>query len=135
MDRDGAGNNPLRGKLAEYLDVPHVVTVNSCTSGLFLSLIVNGGKVGDEVICPSLPWCSIANVAHCLGVKPVFCDVDPDTLCVTPETMLAKLTPRTKAVIVVYLGGLTVDVVELRRALPAHVAIVGNAARAIAVRS
>ncbi|MBU1569647.1 MAG: DegT/DnrJ/EryC1/StrS family aminotransferase [Proteobacteria bacterium] len=67
-------------ELAEYLEASHVVTVNSCTSALFLSLLVHGVEPGDEVICPSLTWCATANVALYLGAKPIFCDVDPVTL-------------------------------------------------------
>ena len=121
-------------ELAGYLGVPHVVTVNSCTSALFLSLLVNGIGPGDEVICPSLTWCSTANAALHLGAQPVFCDVDADTLCVSAEHVLAKLTPKTKAVVVVHFGGLAADVGVLRTALPASVAIVEDAAHAFGAR-
>jgi dTDP-4-amino-4,6-dideoxygalactose transaminase len=117
-------------ELAKAVGAPHVITVNSCTSALFLSLLVHGVGPGDEVICPSLTWCSTANAALYLGAKPVFCDVDPDTLCLTPKTMRAVLTPRTKAVIVVHFGGLAVDVTALRKVLPKKVAIIEDAAHA-----
>src|SRR5574337_1012472 len=80
-------------ELAGYLGAPHVVTVNSCTSALFLSLLVSGVGQGDEVICPSLTWCSTANAALYLGAQPVFCDVDPDTLCASVDQVVAKVTP------------------------------------------
>jgi len=79
-----------------------VVTVNTCTSALFLALAVSGVKEGDEVIVPSLTWCATANVALYLGAKPVFCDVDPNTFSATPESIARRLTPRTRAVIVVH---------------------------------
>ena len=44
-------------ELSQFLGSPHVVTVNSCTSALFLSLLILGVGPGDEVICPSLTWC------------------------------------------------------------------------------
>lgn len=121
-------------ELAEYVGAPHVVTVSSCTSALFLSLLVTGVGQGDEVVCPSLTWCSTANAALYLGADPVFCDVDPETLCPTVEQVLAKLTPRTKAVVVVHFGGLAVDVAALGRALPSSVAIVEDAAHAFGAR-
>jgi len=121
-------------ELAEYLGAPFVVTVNSCTSALFLSLLVLGIKPGDEVACPSLTWCATANAALYLGAKPVFCDVDPDTLNLTPESVAPKLTPRTRAVVVVHFGGLAVDVDKLRMALPPTVAIVEDAAHALGAR-
>src|SRR6266540_2209236 len=56
-------------ELAEYVGAPHVVTVNSCTSALFLSLLVAGIGPGDEVICPSLTWCSTANAVLYVGAR------------------------------------------------------------------
>jgi perosamine synthetase len=117
-------------ELAAATGASHVVTVNSCTSALFLSLHVHGIGPGDEVIVPSLTWCSTANAALYLGAKPVFCDVDPDTLCVTPETVKAVLTPRTRAIMVVHFGGFAVDILALRAALPDKVAIIEDAAHA-----
>lgn len=117
-------------ELADACRARHVVTVNSCTSALFLSLLASGVGPGDEVIVPSLTWISTANVAAHLGATPVFCDVDPITMCVTPATIRACLSPRTRAVIVVHLGGLAVDVKAVRRALPKHIAVVEDAAHA-----
>lgn len=121
-------------ELAEFIGVPYVVAVNSCTSALFLSLLASGIKSGDEVICPSFTWCSTANAALYLGAKPIFCDVDSETLCVTPQTVMAKLTRKTKAVIVVHMGGRAIDVEELRSVLPRHVIIIEDAAHALGAR-
>lgn len=121
-------------ELAEACGVPHVVTVNSCTSALFLSLLVHGVGPGDEVVVPSLTWISTANAARHLGATPVFCDVDRDTLSLTPASVAACLSPRTKAVVVVHLGGLAVDVAAIRAVVPAHVAIVEDAAHAFGSR-
>ena len=118
-------------ELAAYFGAPHVVTVNSCTSALHLALLVNGVGPGDEVIVPSLTWCSTANAALYLGAKPVFCDVTPETLNITPELVLKCLTKRTKAVIAVHFGGLAVDVVSLRAALPPNIVIIEDAAHAL----
>jgi dTDP-4-amino-4,6-dideoxygalactose transaminase len=121
-------------ELATYVGAPHVVTVNSCTSALFLSLLVSGIGQGDEVVCPSLTWCSTANAALYLGAKPVFCDVARDTLCPTVDHILAKVTRKTRAVMVVHFGGLAVDVGALRKALPRDVVIVEDAAHALGAR-
>jgi UDP-4-amino-4-deoxy-L-arabinose-oxoglutarate aminotransferase len=128
----GMGSETLtfEKELAAFLDVPHVVTVNSCTSALFLSLLMEGVKSGDEVICPSLTWCSTANAALYLGATPVFCDIDAATLNVTPESIREKLTAKTKAVVVVHFGGLAVDVQAIRQVVPANVAIIEDAAHA-----
>ena len=121
-------------ELADAVGAPHVVTVNSCTSALFLSLLVHGVGPGDEVIVPSLTWISTANAATHLGATPVFCDVHPDTLCVTPASVHARLTPRTKAVVLVHMGGLAVDVDAIRLVIPPHVALVEDAAHAFGAR-
>ncbi|WP_165352179.1 DegT/DnrJ/EryC1/StrS family aminotransferase [Solidesulfovibrio carbinolicus] len=117
-------------ELSDYIGAHEVVTVNSCTSALFLALLIEGIGPGDEVIVPSLTWCATANAALYLGAKPVFCDVDSQSMCVTPKTVAEKLTSRTKAVIVVHYGGYAVDVDELRQTLPKHVAIIEDAAHA-----
>ncbi len=121
-------------ELAAYVGAPYVVSVNSCTSALFLAMLVSNVQPDDEVICPSLTWCSTANAALYVGARPVFCDVDPGTLSLTPETVLARVTPRTTAVIVVHMAGLAVDVAALRAALPAHIAIIEDAAHALGAR-
>jgi dTDP-4-amino-4,6-dideoxygalactose transaminase len=126
----GAETIAFEEELAAAFGAPHVVTVNSCTSALFLSLLVLGVGPGDEVVVPSLTWISTANAVRHLGATPVFCDVDRDTFCAGPSTIRACLTPRTKAVVVVHLGGLAVDVEAVRRAVPAHIAIVEDAAHA-----
>jgi dTDP-4-amino-4,6-dideoxygalactose transaminase len=118
-------------ELAAHVGAPYVVTVNSCTSALFLSLLVSNVQPDDEVICPSLTWCSTANAALYVGARPVFCDVDTRTLSVTPASVLRHVTPRTKAVVVVHMGGLAVDVAALRAVLPGHIAIIEDAAHAL----
>lgn len=118
-------------ELTAHLQAEQVVTVNSCTSALFLALLTHGVGPGDEVICPSLTWCSTANAAMYLGATPVFCDIDPVTMSASPDAILACLSPRTKAVVVVHMGGLAADVTTLRAALPENIAIVEDAAHAL----
>jgi len=130
----GAETISFEKELAEYIGAPEIVTVNSCTSALFLALLVEGVGPGDEVIVPSLTWCATANAALYLGATPVFCDVDPQSMCVTPETVKACLSPRTKAVIVVHYGGYAIDAGALRNALPPSVAIIEDAAHALGAR-
>ncbi len=118
-------------ELAAFLGTAEVVTVDSCTSALFLALRVQGIGPGDEVIVPSLTWCATANAAVYLGATPVFADVDPDTLCVTPATISACLTPRTRAVLPVHFGGYAVDLIGIRAVLPEGVILVEDAAHAL----
>lgn len=121
-------------ELGDHTGAANVVTVNSCTSALFLALVASGVKAGDEVICPSLTWYSTANVALHLGAVPVFCDIDVPTLCVTPEAVKQRLTARTKAVMVVHIGGYAADVKAIREVVPSAVAIIEDAAHALGAR-
>jgi perosamine synthetase len=124
----------FENELANYLQVPHVITVSSCTAALFLSLLVEGIQPDDEVICPSLTWCSTADVILHLGAKVVFCDVDPQTLAVTPELIQAKLSPKTRAVMIVHYGGLAVEIDAIRAILPENVSIIEDAAHALGAK-
>jgi perosamine synthetase len=121
-------------ELAAFVGTPHVVAVSSCTAAMSLSLRALGIGTGDEVICPSLTWCSTANAALYQGARPVFCDIDPATFCATTDSILAKVTARTRAVMVVHFGGFVVDVERLRTMLPDRVAIVEDAAHALGAR-
>ncbi len=127
----GAETLAFEQELARFVGAPHVVTVNSCTSALHLALLVSGVGPGDEVIVPSLTWCSTANAALYLGARPVFCDVEAETLCLTPKTVRARLTAKTKAVVVVHFGGYAVDVAAISRVLPKRVHIIEDAAHAL----
>jgi dTDP-4-amino-4,6-dideoxygalactose transaminase len=60
---------------------------------------------GDDVVVPSFTFYASAEAIPVTGARPVFCDVDPETACVTPQTVRAALTPQTKAVITVDLFG------------------------------
>jgi len=127
----GAETIAFEQELAALFGADQVVTVNSCTSGLFLALKAAGVGPGDEVVCPSLTWCSTANAALYLGATPVLCDVDTATLSVTPEHVLAKVGPKTRVVMVVHMGGHAVDVGAIRQALPESVTIIEDAAHAL----
>ena len=117
--------------LAAATGAPHVVTVSSCTAAMSLCLRTLGIGPGDEVICPSLTWCSTANAALYQGATPIFCEVDPSTFCITPEAVAAKLTPRTRAVMAVHFGGQVVDIRRLHAVLPPAVTVVEDAAHAL----
>jgi perosamine synthetase len=121
-------------ELSSFLGVEETVSVNSCTSALHLSLIAAGVEPDDEVICPSFTWCSTANAALFIGARVRFADIDPKTLCVSKDTILKKLTAKTKAVIVVHYGGYATDVEEIRSALPSNVSIIEDAAHALGAR-
>ncbi len=101
-------------EFADYLGVRHCVGVANGTDALAVALRALGVGPGDEVVLPSYSFYATAEATANVGAVPVFCDVDPHTFCVTPETVQAALTPRTKAVIVVHLFGNVAPVPQIR---------------------
>lgn len=92
-------------EFADYCGASHAVGVANGTEAITIALRAMGVGPGDEVVVPSFTFYASAEAVPPTGATPVFCDVDPDTFCVTPETVKAALTPRTKAVIAVHLFG------------------------------
>ena len=109
-------------------DVSHALASSNCTTGLHLILAALGIGPGDEVIVPAFTWVATANVVLYCGATPVFADVDRHTNNISPEDMARKITPRTKAVIVVHLFGLCADMDAIRAVMPEGVAIIEDAA-------
>jgi len=109
----------------------HGIAVSSCTTGLHLALVVLGIGPGDEVVVPSLSFIATTNVVRYVGATPVFADVDATTLNLTPETVRAAITDRTKAVIAVHQAGVPADIAALQAACGDGIAIIEDAACAI----
>src|SRR5829696_9254241 len=100
-------------EFAAYCGAHHAVGVANGTDALTIALRALGVGPGDEVIVPSFTFYASAEAIPPTGATPVFCDVDPDTMCVTAETVKAALTPRTKVVIAVHLFGNVAPVGEI----------------------
>src|ERR671922_1564921 len=103
----------FEGEFADFLGVKHVVGVGNGTDAITIALRALGIGPGDEVVVPSFTFYASAEAIPHTGARPVFCDVDPETFCVTADTVRAALTPRTKAVIVVHLFGNVAPVAEI----------------------
>src|SRR5436190_18723436 len=101
-------------EFARYLGVRHCVGVANGTDALAIALRALGVSVGDEVVVPSFTFYATAEAIAAIGARPVFCDVDRETFCVTRETVERALTPGTKAIVPVHLFGNVAPVVELR---------------------
>jgi dTDP-4-amino-4,6-dideoxygalactose transaminase len=100
-------------EFAGHLGAAHAVGVANGTDALTIALRALGVGPGDEVVVPSFTFYASAEAIPPTGARPVFCDVDPETFCVTAETVRAALTPRTRAVIVVHLFGNVAPVAEI----------------------
>jgi dTDP-4-amino-4,6-dideoxygalactose transaminase len=100
-------------ELAAYVGAGEAVGVANGTDALTIALRAMGVGPGDEVIVPSFTFYASAEAVPPTGALPVFCDIDPDTFCITAETVRAVLTPRTKAVIAVHLFANVAPVAEI----------------------
>ena len=119
-------------ELAAYCGASHAVGVANGTDAITIALRAMGVGSGDEVIVPSFTfYASVEAIVH-TGATPVFCDIDADTYCITPDTVRAALTPRTKAVIAVHLFGNVAAVSEIDAL---GVPVLEDAAQAMGSRS
>jgi dTDP-4-amino-4,6-dideoxygalactose transaminase len=115
-----------------YIGTKYAVALNSCTAGLHLALVVLGVKAGDEVVTTPLTFTSTANVIVHQNAKPVFVDVERDTMNIDPQEIEKKITPRTKAIIPVHLAGRPCKMDEIMAiAGKRHIAVIEDAAHAI----
>jgi len=105
----GAKVKQFEERFAEYCGTRHGLAVTSATTGLELAMIACGVGPGDEVITTPLSWISTANAIAARGATAVFADVDPETLNLDPAEVARKITPRTKAILVVHLYGQCCD--------------------------
>jgi dTDP-3-amino-3,4,6-trideoxy-alpha-D-glucose transaminase len=119
-------------ELAEYVGCREAIGVGNGTDAITIALRALGVGPGDEVIVPSFTFYASAEAIPPTGARPVFCDVDPGTFCVTPETVKAALTPRTKAVIAVHLFGNVAPIAEIEAL---GVPVLEDAAQALGSRS
>jgi perosamine synthetase len=87
------------------VEPPHAVAVSSGTAALEI-ILRSIGVAGRDVIVPANTFFATAEAALRAGGRPVFADIDPQTFALSPETVLAALTPQTAAVVLVHIGGL-----------------------------
>ncbi len=99
----------LEGLFQEYFDVPYAVSANSATAGLHMAIASAGIGPGDEVIVT--PYTMSASAAAILMAHaiPIFADIDEKTFCINPAEIEKKITPFTKAILVVHLFGQSAD--------------------------
>jgi dTDP-3-amino-3,4,6-trideoxy-alpha-D-glucose transaminase len=117
----------FESEFAAYVGTGHAIGVANGTDALTIALRAMGVGPGDDVVVPSFTFYATAEAIPHTGATPVFCDIDPETFCVTAETVAAALTPRTKAVIAVHLFG---NVAPIREIEALGVPVLEDAAQA-----
>lgn len=107
-------------KLAEYFSNKNIVTLNAGTSGLQLALRLANVGFGDEVISTPMT-CTATNMPIlAAGAKIVWADVDDTTGLISPESIESKITPKTKAIMMVHFGGIPCDIEAINAIASKH---------------
>jgi UDP-4-amino-4-deoxy-L-arabinose-oxoglutarate aminotransferase len=116
----------------DYTGCAGAVALTSATAGMHVALKALGIGAENEVITPSMTWVSTVNLIVLAGARPVFVDVDRDTLMVTLESIKAALTDSTKLIVPVHFAGAPVNIEPIRQlAADKSVFLVEDAAHAL----
>jgi perosamine synthetase len=97
-------------ELENYIGAKDVTVVNNGTTALMTALLAHNIKKGDEVIVPPLTFVATVNTVLAMGATPVLADSDPELWNTTPELVEEKITDKTKAIMPVDVGGMSIDV-------------------------
>lgn len=128
----GPQNQRFEAALSARFGGRPVRTFNSGTGTLEIALRIAGVGPGDEVITTPLTWVATSNVIIAVGATPVFVDIDPVTRNIDLDLLEAAITPRTRALIPVYLAGLPVDMDRLYAIARRHgLRVIEDAAQAL----
>jgi UDP-4-amino-4-deoxy-L-arabinose-oxoglutarate aminotransferase len=128
----GPKNAQFEQAFCDYTGCGHAVALASATAGMHITLKALNIGPGDEVITPSMTWVSIVNLTVLSGAKPVFADIDRDTMMVTPKSIESCITKATKLIVPVHFAGAAVDMEPIRKmAANKNIFIIEDAAHAI----
>jgi len=128
-----AGENvwEFQKEFAAYHEAKHCIAVANGTVALEIALLALDVGMGDEVIVPDYTFVASAMAVVATNAVPIFCDIDPESLVLDVAKAERLLTPRTKAIVAVHLGGNPVDMVRLcRLAADHHLKIIEDCAHA-----
>jgi dTDP-4-amino-4,6-dideoxygalactose transaminase len=119
-------------KFQSYIGCKYAIAVNSGTSALHLSLVLAGVKPGDEVITSPFTWISTVNPILYCSAKPIFVDIERQTLNINPKKIKEAITDKTKAIIPVHVAGRPCDMREIKRiASKNKIAVIEDCAHAV----
>ncbi len=131
----GPKNAEFESEFKRYTGAKEAVCVASETGAMEVLLRAFGVGPGDEVITPSMTWLSMVNLTVLAGAKPVFVDVDRDSLMTTADRIEAAISPRTKLIVPVHFAGASLDLDPIRAVAEKHgVPLVEDAAHAIGTK-
>lgn len=121
----------LEQEWADYFNVKHAIAVNSCTSGLYCAVGASGIEPGEEVIVSPYTMSASATAPLVYNAIPVFADIEPDYYCLSAEDIESKITPRTRAIIIVDIFGQPYDAAKVNAIAKKHnLLVIEDAAQA-----
>ena len=107
-------------KFSKYVGVKYCLPVAHCTDAIHLALLALNIKKGDQVIVPDLSWVASAAPIKYVGAKPVFIDIDENTLCIDYNKIEQKINKKTKAIISVNLFGNLAENEKIKKICKKH---------------
>lgn len=116
----GSKVKEFEDKIAKYIGTKYAVVLNSGTSALHSILLAYGIGEGDEVIVPSFTFIATSNAAKFVGAKPIFADIEEETMGLDPKDVEKKITKKTKAILPIHFGGCPCKIMELRKIADKH---------------
>ena len=129
--RGGPRVRRLEQAWTERFGARHAIAMNSATSALYAAAAAAGVGPGDEVIVSPYTMSASATCALVHGATPVFADIDAGTFCLDPESVRARITPRTKAIVAVDIFGLAAGMDEIMAIAAEHgLTVIEDAAQA-----
>ena len=131
----GQDTKAFEQEYASWCGIGHAIAMANGSLALSAAYLSIGLGKGDELITPPRTFIATASSAVLLGAKPVFADVDPDSGAITAATIAPLITPRTKAISVVHLGGWPADMLAICDLARAHgIAVIEDCAQAHGAR-
>jgi len=128
----GPKTRQFEEEFAQYVGSRYALAVTSGTAGEHLALLALGIGAGDEVITTPMTWASTVNIIVLCGATPVFVDVDARTFNMDVESLRARITDRTRAVIPVHFAGLPCDMDAIAAVAEEHdLTVIEDAAHAV----
>tara|TARA_B100002049_G_scaffold217965_1_gene184828 strand:- start:786 stop:1976 length:1191 start_codon:yes stop_codon:yes gene_type:complete len=97
--------NKFENAFCDYIGSKYAIALNSCTAALHLSMLISDVSIGDEVITTPMTFAATANAILHTGAKPIFVDVEKDSMNIDPSLIEKAISPKTKAILPVHFAG------------------------------
>ena len=111
----GGETQAFEAEFADFIGVKHAFAVSNCTVALHMAYEILGIGTGDEVIVPSLTFVATANAVKYTGATPIFADITSEQdFSISPDDVESKITPKTKAIVVVHYAGYACDMERIQ---------------------